>query len=243
MSLSYQQIEANRANAQHSTGPRTAEGKARSSRNAYKYGLRECELFPDEDAEEYAALAESLYEEYDPQTAMEEIVLANLISYAWRMQRVRRIEALRYQENLARVEEGFRGEEHAASRAFFWQEGKDFAMLQRYEAAMQRGFKNALAQLEALQKARTKPKATTTYLPATHSRSEAAFTPHPEQVPAPQTAHTEHITHSVPPGPNTFIEYEAINDEVNVAESPIPQNGLFLREGVGGGRYLWKLEK
>lgn len=33
------QIAANRANAQRSTGPRTAAGKARSSQNAFKHGL------------------------------------------------------------------------------------------------------------------------------------------------------------------------------------------------------------
>jgi hypothetical protein len=33
------QISANRANAKKSTGPRTATGKAKSSRNAYRHGL------------------------------------------------------------------------------------------------------------------------------------------------------------------------------------------------------------
>ena len=33
------QIAANRANAKRSTGPRTAAGKLKSSRNAYRHGL------------------------------------------------------------------------------------------------------------------------------------------------------------------------------------------------------------
>jgi hypothetical protein len=33
------QIEANRRNAKKSTGPRSAEGKARSSRNSFRHGL------------------------------------------------------------------------------------------------------------------------------------------------------------------------------------------------------------
>jgi hypothetical protein len=36
---SEKQIAANRANAQHSTGPRTAAGKRNSSRNSYHHGL------------------------------------------------------------------------------------------------------------------------------------------------------------------------------------------------------------
>ena len=43
MSTAAQQ-RANKENAKHSTGPRTAEGKQRSSQNALKHGL--CALDP-----------------------------------------------------------------------------------------------------------------------------------------------------------------------------------------------------
>lgn len=36
---STKKLEANRRNAQHSTGPKTAEGKAKSAQNAIKYGI------------------------------------------------------------------------------------------------------------------------------------------------------------------------------------------------------------
>ncbi|RUL81179.1 hypothetical protein, partial [Tautonia sociabilis] len=43
------QIEANRRNAQRSTGPRTPEGKARSRRNGLKHGLAAEVLVPEDD--------------------------------------------------------------------------------------------------------------------------------------------------------------------------------------------------
>jgi hypothetical protein len=50
------QIAANRANAQRSTGPRTAAGRAKSSRNAYRHGLS-VPMQPDPQAVEAMALA------------------------------------------------------------------------------------------------------------------------------------------------------------------------------------------
>ena len=43
-SISQRKLEANRRNAQRSTGPRTAEGKARSRCNALRHGLRSEEV-------------------------------------------------------------------------------------------------------------------------------------------------------------------------------------------------------
>ena len=52
---SLKQIEANRRNAEDSTGPRSKAGKQRSSRNAIRHGLTaETVIEPLEDAEDYA---------------------------------------------------------------------------------------------------------------------------------------------------------------------------------------------
>jgi hypothetical protein len=61
------QLTANRENAQHSTGPRTAEGRNRSSQNALRFGLfstRNC-VQPHE-SEEYEALASALWSDMHP---------------------------------------------------------------------------------------------------------------------------------------------------------------------------------
>ena len=53
MATSPAQLAANAANAQNSTGPRTSEGKTRSSQNSYKHGLtaREVVIAPGEQEE------------------------------------------------------------------------------------------------------------------------------------------------------------------------------------------------
>ena len=56
------QIKAFRKNAKHSTGPRTPEGKARSSQNARKHGLFARDtLLPDENPEEFLQSGYPLY--------------------------------------------------------------------------------------------------------------------------------------------------------------------------------------
>jgi hypothetical protein len=88
------QIEANRRNAQHSTGPRTPEGKAASSMNAFKTGIdAESSVIPGEDAAALAALAERFYHDCQPQTEIESLLVDNIIRAAWRLRRFDRIDA------------------------------------------------------------------------------------------------------------------------------------------------------
>ncbi len=88
------QITANQANAQHSTGPVTDEGKTRVSQNALRHGLTARHLVIREDEhEEFDALQDALSEELAPQGAMEEIVFQDLLHAAWNLHRFRRIEA------------------------------------------------------------------------------------------------------------------------------------------------------
>ena len=62
--VSVMQLEANRKNAEKSTGPRTAEGKEIVSRNALKHGLfSRYLLLDDEDPAEYQALLDDLHAE------------------------------------------------------------------------------------------------------------------------------------------------------------------------------------
>jgi hypothetical protein len=88
------QIEANRRNAQHSTGPRTPEGKAASSMNALKTGIdAQSSVIPGEDSAALAALTERFYQDCQPQTAIESALVDNIVRASWLLRRFDRIDA------------------------------------------------------------------------------------------------------------------------------------------------------
>jgi len=85
---------ANQANAQLSTGPRSAAGKTRVGQNATRHGLTARHLvIRDDEREEFDALHESLLTELDPQGAVETITFRELLHAAWNLERFRRLEA------------------------------------------------------------------------------------------------------------------------------------------------------
>ena len=69
---SFRQIEANRRNAQLSTGPVTQEGKRKSRQNAIRHGLTaETVIDALENAKDYAAFKMAVSADYDVQSAVE----------------------------------------------------------------------------------------------------------------------------------------------------------------------------
>ena len=106
------QILANQANAQLSTGPKTAEGKARSAKNALKNGFHTVPALKPEDKERFLQFEADLRESVIPVGALEEGAFLQFRDAAWRLEELRRqvntpesedFEELQNQANRARA--------------------------------------------------------------------------------------------------------------------------------------------
>lgn len=90
---SFRQIEANRRNAQSSTGPKTEDGKRRSRQNAVRHGLcAETVVEHVEDIEDYRGFKAAVIADYDARTAVERELVLRLASLLWRLRRATAIE-------------------------------------------------------------------------------------------------------------------------------------------------------
>jgi hypothetical protein len=91
------QIQANRLNAQKSTGPRTAEGKERASRNALKHGLLAREaVIMGEDPEEFEIYREGMLAELAPAGVVETMLAERVVGLAWRLRRAERLQNMAF---------------------------------------------------------------------------------------------------------------------------------------------------
>jgi hypothetical protein len=85
--ISDAQLTANRANALHSTGPKTDAGRAISSQNRTTHGLARHNgvfiLLPSEDPNGFEALKASLAAEHEPTTETESILINGMAESHW----------------------------------------------------------------------------------------------------------------------------------------------------------------
>jgi len=82
------QLLANQHNAQQSTGPRTAEGKAVSAKNATKHGLfAQDNVVISENQAQFDAVRDDMLAELDPVGAIESMLAERIVSLTWRLRR------------------------------------------------------------------------------------------------------------------------------------------------------------
>ncbi|MBV8898420.1 MAG: hypothetical protein JO051_18025 [Acidobacteriaceae bacterium] len=84
MSISDRKLEANRANAQKSSGPATQAGLEKSSRNAVKHGLTGCfRVLPYESQEDFDYLLNEFVEAEKPVGAVEFQLVRKMAEFTW----------------------------------------------------------------------------------------------------------------------------------------------------------------
>ena len=139
------QLEANRANAQLSTGPSTPEGIANAKHNATRHGLTGKQVvIKGEDPAQYDALRQQLVHDYSPSSEREAMLVEDISQNYWRLQRARRIEA--------QVIDKF-GE---TAIIFDPEAIRAFRNVTRYVNSIERSWRSSTRLLDALQKARRK---------------------------------------------------------------------------------------
>ena len=92
--VSQRQLEANRANAKRSTGPKSASGKARSRLNAVTHGLTSRQLVVGaEKPEDFDAFREALFADLEPSGAFQCELVDEIARFQWRLRRIPVLEA------------------------------------------------------------------------------------------------------------------------------------------------------
>ncbi len=106
------QIAANRRNAQKSTGPKSAEGKAASRFNALNHGLRAAQLaLPHESNEEVQAFVGAIIEAITPRDAVEAELACEIATLSWKLRRAERYEHAVLSKRMHALADGLVGQD------------------------------------------------------------------------------------------------------------------------------------
>ena len=155
--LSEARLLANQANAQLSSGPRTEEGKMKSSLNAVKTGLTgRTVLLPSDDVAEYECHLAAYAEEFAPVCLLETNLVQSIADTDWRLRRIPALESALFAKGRIEFAELFNEQDPAArphlidAHTFIAYE-KQIRNLQLQEARLARRREKEIAELRKLQ--------------------------------------------------------------------------------------------
>jgi hypothetical protein len=152
---SLNQLAANRANAQLSSGPTSPEGKAKVSHNALKTGLTgRTVLLPSEDVAAYQAHVARTFQQFAPEADEEKRLTQSLADTLWRLERIPSLEAGVYAIGRRELAGQFAEEEDEAVRKamieaqIFLSYRRDLNNLSIQEARLRRQYEKDEAELK-----------------------------------------------------------------------------------------------
>jgi hypothetical protein len=141
------QIAANRLNGLKG-GVKTSEGKARSKLNAVSHGLFTRNiLLPGENAELLSQMRDKYHKELKPKGEIETLLVERIVSSAWRLNRVLKIDAL---TNMVKPKDEITDDFEYYGHYHF----NNWQSYMRYETALENQIYKALRELNALQQER-----------------------------------------------------------------------------------------
>ncbi|MBV9302788.1 MAG: hypothetical protein JOY62_10955 [Acidobacteriaceae bacterium] len=176
-SASAARVTANRANSQLSTGPKTPEGKAKSSLNAVKSALTgRTVLLPSDDAAVYERHISRFASQFNPVGERETELVQSLADTQWRLNRIPSLEMGIYAVARLNFKNMFQEEQPEVREALiqahtFITHQKQLNNLSIQESRLRRNYQKDLTELRQLQQTRLK-----TSVEATHA-SPAASAP------------------------------------------------------------------
>ena len=205
------QFEANRQNAQKSTGPKTPEGRAAVRLNGVKHGLTaETIVLKGESEADFTNLLNSLEAEHAPATPTEEALVVQLAMATWRLRRLYHAEAgfytFKMKHSINHKESRYQDEAAHLGLISSWN-NQTLDTFGRQEGRFERSFYRALHELQRLHKERESNLASV--LPATPVG----------QVPDLPSSETNNIQ---PPAPDPAPASPVLDP------APTPQNGIHI---------------
>jgi hypothetical protein len=138
--ISSAQLAANQANAQRSTGPKTAQGKAISARNNFRHGFSGAfTVLPWESQDEFEMLLGGLRDEHRPSGLTEMILVDKMAQALWLSKRTLMLQHVTFNHELPVCDDP-----------------KQLALYLRYQTTNERAFHKCLNDLLKLRAAKRK---------------------------------------------------------------------------------------
>jgi hypothetical protein len=156
VSMTESQLTARRENAQRSTGPRTQEGRKRSSLNAFRHGLTgQIIVHTPEDQEAFNKHCDGIREALDPVGALELELAQAIAEGRWRLNRASALEnaifALGQTEDPPEDSDGSELDAGLGQARTWIAHAHELQLLTLYESRISRSVEKNMVQLRALQ--------------------------------------------------------------------------------------------
>jgi hypothetical protein len=182
------QTEASRANGAKSKGPVTPQGKINSSRNSTRHGMfADTIVLEAEEKSQFLELLEELFEEHQPRTRTESMLVETIAAARWRQERIWGMQKIAFDYDVSssaslaelnplRAVLGLRNSPESV---------RTHELLLRYEIALDRQISRALLRLHQLQDREVRPAEFPESAPAVRTQQPVETTTQPPPPAAP----------------------------------------------------------